>query len=225
MVLSMPIMTAHHHDSAVADPFMRWTMRTVDAPLRALLPPLYAVDPGVLVWALLAITMATVVFAGRGFYVRAWASVRRRSPDMSTLVALGTGAALVASVAATIAPQAFVARGLAPDVYYEAVTAILALVLLGNTLEARAKGRTSAALAALARCARRPRGSSSKAAPSATSPSRTCARATSSSCGPASACPSTASSCPATARWTSRCSRASRCPCRSARATRWSAAR
>ncbi len=151
MIVSMPIMTAHHHDGVVADPVMRWAMRAIDPPLRALAPPLYAVDPGALAWVLLGITAAVVVFAGRRFYVRAWASVRRRAPDMSTLVALGTGAALAASLAATIAPQAFVARGLAPDVYYEAVVAILALVLLGNTLEARAKGRTSQALAALAR--------------------------------------------------------------------------
>jgi Cu+-exporting ATPase len=69
---------------------------------------------------------------------------------MNTLIAVGTGAAFAYSVAATVAPGFFARRGVAPDVYYEAVVLILALVLVGNALEARAKGRTSAALRALA---------------------------------------------------------------------------
>jgi P-type Cu+ transporter len=65
---------------------------------------------------------------------------------MNTLVALGTGAAFLVSAAATVAPGFFAARGVAPDVYYEAVIIIIALVLLGNALEARAKSRTAGAI-------------------------------------------------------------------------------
>jgi Cu+-exporting ATPase len=68
---------------------------------------------------------------------------------MNTLVAVGTGAAFLYSVAATVAPGFFLARGVAPDVYYEAVVFIISLILLGNALEARAKRQTSSALRAL----------------------------------------------------------------------------
>ncbi len=72
------------------------------------------------------------------------------SADMNTLVAVGTGAAFVFSVVATVAPSFFVARGVAPDTYYEAVIFIIALILVGNALEARAKRQTAAALRGLA---------------------------------------------------------------------------
>jgi Cu+-exporting ATPase len=69
---------------------------------------------------------------------------------MNTLIAVGTGAAFLYSVVATVAPQLFVRNGLAPDVYYEAVVIIIALILTGNAFEARAKRQTSAALRVLA---------------------------------------------------------------------------
>ena len=151
MVLSMPLMAAaSHHGEATVDPFMRWAMTRLTPPLRATLPVLYGVDPAALSWTLLAITLAVMGWAGRHFYVRAWASVKRRSADMNTLVAVGTIAALLYSVAATIAPGVFLARGVAPDVYYEAVVFIIAFVLAGNALEARAKHQTTAALKRLA---------------------------------------------------------------------------
>ena len=62
---------------------------------------------------------------------------------------VGTGSAYIYSVFATVAPNVFVERGLAPDVYYEAVVLIIALILSGNWLEARAKKRTAAAITAL----------------------------------------------------------------------------
>jgi len=68
---------------------------------------------------------------------------------MNTLIAVGTGAAFLYSIVATVAPGFFVARGVAPDVYYEAVIIIIALILTGNAFEARAKKRTSTALRAL----------------------------------------------------------------------------
>jgi Cu+-exporting ATPase len=101
-------------------------------------------------WSLLVATLAVMSWAGRHFYSRAWAAFRHHSADMNTLVAVGTGAAFLYSVVATIAPQLFVRNGLAPDVYYEAVIIIIALILTGNAFEARAKRQTSSALRALA---------------------------------------------------------------------------
>ncbi len=91
-----------------------------------------------------------MAWAGGHIYARAWASVKRRSADMSTLVAVGTGAAFLYSLVATVSPGLFLSHGIAPDVYYEAAIFIVALVLSGSALEARAKGRTTSALRALA---------------------------------------------------------------------------
>ena len=83
-----------------------------------------------------------MAWAGRQFYVRAWAAARHGSANMNTLVAIGTGSAFLYSAAVTLRPGFFITRGLAPDVYYEAVIIIIALVLTGNALEARAKRQT-----------------------------------------------------------------------------------
>ena len=99
---------------------------------------------------LLVLTVAVMGWAGRHFYTRAWSAFRHHSADMNTLIAVGTGAALVYSLVATLAPAFFVRHGVAPDVYYEAVIIIIALILTGNAFEARAKRATSAALRALA---------------------------------------------------------------------------
>jgi Cu+-exporting ATPase len=109
-----------------------------------------AAHPGALPWLLLAVTAFVMVWAGRRFYVRGWAGIRRRSPDMNTLIAIGTGAAFLYSAVATVVPGLFLRHGVAPDVYYEAVIIIIALILTGNALEARAKRKTASALRALA---------------------------------------------------------------------------
>jgi Cu+-exporting ATPase len=96
------------------------------------------------------LTIAVMGWAGRHFYTRAWSAFRHHSADMNTLIAVGTGAAFLYSLIATVAPGFFIARGVAPDVYYEAVIIIIALILTGNAFEARAKRATSAALRALA---------------------------------------------------------------------------
>ncbi len=101
-------------------------------------------------WALLLLTTFVMVWAGRHFYTRAWSALKHGGSDMNTLISVGTGAAYLFSVAATIAPGAFLARGVQPHIYFEAVDAIIALILLGNLFEARAKQRTSEALRALA---------------------------------------------------------------------------
>jgi Cu+-exporting ATPase len=101
-------------------------------------------------WTLLALTTFVVAWPGRQFYSRAWRAFRHHTADMNTLIAVGTGAAYLYSAFATVAPQVFTSRGLSPALYYEAVTAIIGLILLGNLFEARAKRHTTAALRALA---------------------------------------------------------------------------
>ncbi|MFN2316803.1 MAG: heavy metal translocating P-type ATPase, partial [Gemmatimonadales bacterium] len=151
MLLSMPLMVADVHagHGPVADPFMRWVMEGLTPVLRGTLPWLYAIPAPVLSWSLLAVTLFVMSWAGRHFYTRAWAAFRHHSADMNTLVAVGTGAAFLYSVVATAAPAVFTSRGLLPDVYYEAVIIIIAFILAGNALEARAKRKTAVALRAL----------------------------------------------------------------------------
>jgi Cu+-exporting ATPase len=152
MVASMPLMAADVHagHGATVDPFMRWAMAWMNPALAGALPWLYQLPRGVIAYGLLALTVGIMGWAGRHFYTRAWAAFRHHSADMNTLIAVGTGAAFVYSVAATVAPGFFIARGVQPDVYYEAVVFIIALILMGNAMEARAKRQTSSALRALA---------------------------------------------------------------------------
>jgi len=97
----------------------------------------------------LVVTTVIMLWAGRQFYLRAWRSFRHHSADMNTLIAVGTGAAYLFSATATLAPGLFQRRGVEPVVYFEAVIIIIALILLGNALEARARRQTSSALRAL----------------------------------------------------------------------------
>jgi P-type Cu+ transporter len=150
MIVSMPLMSANaHHGLNSADPVMRWTMQWLDPLLRRLLPALYSVRVEALSYGLLILTAIVMVWAGGRFYVRAWKALRHWSTDMNTLVAVGTGAAFLFSVFATVSPDVFVERGIAPDVYYEAVIIIIAFILGGNALEARAKSGTATAIRAL----------------------------------------------------------------------------
>lgn len=149
MVISMPVMHAHAVHGPSTDPLMALSQRLLDPPLEAAFPWLYRMDPAVLTGLLLGLTVFIMAWAGRHFYVRAWAAAKHGAADMNTLVALGTGAAFLYSLVATLAPEIFTSRGLPPDVYYEAVLFIIALILLGNTMEARAKRETSRAMGAL----------------------------------------------------------------------------
>jgi len=150
MVISMPIMSAHAHAvGATTDPFMRWAAARLDPLLAAAFPRLYTIDHLVLLKVLMVATTAVILFAGRDFYVRAWRAFRHHTADMNTLIAVGTGAAYIYSVVATVAPRLLAQSGIAPDVYYEAVIIIIALILSGSALEARARGRTAAALRGL----------------------------------------------------------------------------
>jgi P-type Cu+ transporter len=161
MLASMPLMAPaihagtgsaglEHQATAPADPFLAWAHRVIDPWLSRIVPWLYAIDTGALRWGLLVVTAGVMTWAGRHFYVRAWRALQHRSADMNTLVAVGTGSAFIYSALATVAPRFLAARGVVPDVYFEAVLFIIAFVLLGHTMEARAKRQTSSALRALA---------------------------------------------------------------------------
>ena len=96
-------------------------------------------------WVQLALAMPVMVYAGGPFFVRAWAALRHGAFDMNTLIAVGTGSAFLYSLAATVAPNAVGSS----DVYYETAAAILAFVVLGRMLEARARSRTGREVRAL----------------------------------------------------------------------------
>ena len=103
-------------------------------------------------WIQLACAVPVVLWAGRPFFERGWASIVNRSPNMFTLIALGVGAAFLYSVAATLVPGSFPAGfrmegGVEP--YFDTAVVIIVLVLLGQVLELRARQRTGAALRSL----------------------------------------------------------------------------
>jgi len=127
----------------------RAVVSVVAGAVAMLLPMILPMQSRLLPPALLALSAAIILFAGRHFYVHAWQALRHHSADMDTLIAAGTGAAFIYSLMATFAPGFFLAHGVAPNLYYEAVIVIIALVLTGNVFEARAKRSTSSALRAL----------------------------------------------------------------------------
>jgi Cu+-exporting ATPase len=107
------------------------------------------IDPRWTNWLGLALSTPVVFWGGWPFFERGWASIVNRSPNMFTLIALGIGAAYLFSAAATLAP------GLFPDgfrmhgvveTYFDTAVVVTVLVLLGQVLELRARGRTSSAI-------------------------------------------------------------------------------
>ena len=96
-------------------------------------------------WVQLALTVPVMVYGGGSFYRSAWAGVWHLRADMNTLVAVGTGAAFVYSLVATMRPEWITGHSHAP-VYYETAAAIITLILLGRVLESRARSRTSGAI-------------------------------------------------------------------------------
>ena len=103
-------------------------------------------------WVELALSLPIVFWAGWPFFVRGWQSVVNRSPNMWTLIGLGTSAAFIYSVVATAAPSvfppSFIAMGRVA-VYFEAAAVIISLTLLGQMLELKARSQTSAAIKSL----------------------------------------------------------------------------
>ncbi len=110
------------------------------------------ISPGANIWVQAILSTIVVLWGGRPFFERAWASLRNASPNMFTLIAIGTGAAWIDSVLVLLVPGIFpAAAGHAsmPPVYFEAAAVITTLVLLGQVLELKARGRTSSAIRGL----------------------------------------------------------------------------
>ena len=98
---------------------------------------------------LLILALPVQVWGGWTFYVGAWKRLRHFAADMNTLIATGSSAAFLFSLAITIRPEAFQATGVTAAVYYETAAMIITLVLFGRMLEARAREKTTGALRAL----------------------------------------------------------------------------
>ena len=103
-------------------------------------------------WVELVLSLPVVLWTGWPFFVRCWQSIVNRSPNMWTLIGLGTGAAFVYSVVATLAPgvfpDSFIAHGRVA-VYFEAAVVIISLTMMGQIIELKARSQTSAAIKAL----------------------------------------------------------------------------
>jgi Cu+-exporting ATPase len=109
-------------------------------------------DTSVQSWGELFIATPVVLWAGGPFFIRGWQSLANQSPNMWTLIGLGTGAAFAYSVVATVAPQVFPASFISMGrvaVYFEAAAVIISLTLLGQVLELKARSQTSAAIKSL----------------------------------------------------------------------------
>jgi Cu+-exporting ATPase len=142
-----------------------WISVALSAPLMAIAMaamfwamPLHGILAGAaLPWLEFALATPVVLWGGWPFFQRFWTSLVNRSPNMFTLIGMGTGVAYGYSVIATVAPKIFpqsLRTGSGnmsgyPDVYFEAAAAITTLVLLGQVMELRARSRTSAAIRAL----------------------------------------------------------------------------
>ena len=109
-------------------------------------PVLSEIPRGTMFVILFILTTPVQFWAGAPFYRGFWATLKHRTADMNTLVAVGTSAAYLYSVAATFFPRWFAETGQTPEVYYDTAAVIITLILLGRLLEARAKGQTSEAI-------------------------------------------------------------------------------
>ncbi|EHN66138.1 heavy metal translocating P-type ATPase [Comamonas testosteroni ATCC 11996] len=109
-------------------------------------------DMKVQTWIELVLSLPVVLWTGRPFFARGWQSLIHRSPNMWTLIGLGTGAAFLYSLVATLAPgvfpDSFISMGRVA-VYYEAAVVIISLTMLGQIIELKARSQTSAAIKAL----------------------------------------------------------------------------
>ena len=105
------------------------------------------------IWLQLLFATPVVLWGGWSFFKRGWTSIARRSPNMFTLISVGTGAAYGYSLFAALfpgrLPESFLGHHGTPEVYFEASAVIITLVLMGQVLELRARSRTSSAIRAL----------------------------------------------------------------------------
>jgi Cu+-exporting ATPase len=94
-------------------------------------------------WILFILSASVMIISGRQFFIGAYQAFCRKSANMNTLIAIGTGSAFLYSFAVTIIPEFFTSVGYHPEVYYEASSVIITLILMGRMLESKAKSRTS----------------------------------------------------------------------------------
>jgi Cu+-exporting ATPase len=157
MALEPRLVTEEEENPELIDMTRRfWVSVVLSVPLLLLaMAPMIGLDihSPAIPWIELFLATPVVLWAGRPFFERGWASIRNRSSNMFTLIGMGVGVAYLYSVFATVIPEAFPAsfRGMdgRPNVYFEASAAIVTLVLLGQVLELRARGQTSSAIRAL----------------------------------------------------------------------------
>jgi Cu+-exporting ATPase len=97
-------------------------------------------------WLQLILATPILFWSGQSFFMGAWKGLKRHQADMNTLIAVGTGSAYLYSVFVTFFPQFFLNQGLSADVYYESAVVIITLILLGQLLENKARGKTSDAI-------------------------------------------------------------------------------
>jgi Cu+-exporting ATPase len=107
-------------------------------------------------WIEMVLSIPVVLWAGWPFYVRGWQSIQHRSPNMWTLISLGTGSAFIYSIVATLTPSSFPESFMSMGrvaVYFEASAVIISLTLLGQMMELQARSQTSAAIKSLLKLA------------------------------------------------------------------------
>ncbi|UCC80956.1 MAG: copper-translocating P-type ATPase [Candidatus Zixiibacteriota bacterium] len=154
-VVSTPAEETEDFEKKAHDEFYKKlkTQFIVSAILTALVL-IFAMTPllpaGISRYAQLIVTIPIVFWAGSRFYIGFIKGLKHKTADMNTLVAVGTGSAFLYSVVATFFPGLFESAGRAADVYYDTAAVIITLILLGRTLEARAKSHTSDAVRKLA---------------------------------------------------------------------------
>ena len=162
MALEPREVTAEDSNPELADMTRRlWISIALSVPMLALMvsafmpsmPMQHMLSLRIWGWIEFGLTTPVVLWCGLPFFVRGWQSVVHRSLNMFTLISLGTGSAYIYSVLATIVPQIFPTSlrgsGGQIDVYYEPAAVIVALVLLGQVMELRARSQTSSAIRAL----------------------------------------------------------------------------
>ncbi|MGA1796573.1 MAG: heavy metal translocating P-type ATPase [bacterium] len=109
-------------------------------------PFLRPIPRQVMLWCLFALATPVVFWVGSRFLSGAIKAARQKTADMNTLVAIGALSAYLYSCLATFAPRIFTGAGIAPHVYFDGAAMIVTFIILGRYLEAKAKGRTSAAI-------------------------------------------------------------------------------
>ncbi|HEX5037313.1 MAG TPA: copper-translocating P-type ATPase [bacterium] len=159
MALEPVVVTAQEEESRELKDMRRrfWASLAMTLPILALamgsmlVAPF--VSPRLSIWIQFALATPVVLWAGWTFFQRCWLSFKNLSPNMFTLIAIGTGSAYLYSVVATflprLLPESFRGEGGMVEVYYEAAAVITTLVLLGQVLELKARSRTSGAIRAL----------------------------------------------------------------------------